>query len=1269
MTQERRLGLDSLAAVIVAFEGLSSATLDALRTSARRRVYRSGAVICRQGDPARRLELIESGRAAAAVTTAGGSEVTLGFLSPGDVIGEVAVLGGATAQLATVTAVSETTTLSVAGDEFARLAAAHPDFAALVVRVLAERLDRMGRSLVQELSGSAEERILRGLLALTARSDTDGAPVRITQEALGRMTGTARGTVNRVLRQESAVGTVRLGRGHVTVVDAAALRARLGAEREESAAVRERPAVEPLQRRIVTAAVLGLELRAPGDIDVERTGRLLAEYHEAISSTMTAFGASFSGFHGDTAVAVFGAPAAYGDDPQRAVLAAAAAIEAVRQVSGPGESQATIRVGVETGEAVLEGAGGSPVLGPGPLLQLASRLRLDAGPAEVLVGERTYEATSRVLSFAAGPGGRIYIGPAQTIPGYRVPMVGRSNELGRLWSAWESVAAERRPRLVTIVGSPGIGKTRLAGEICLRVEHFGGQVLRGRSLPFGRGLGYGSFVEMVDAAAGISDSDSAGAAAAKLSTAARLMLGGAQGAVASHLALMAGIGEATTSPDQHTLFRSACAFVEGLGRARPCLLLFEDLHWADASLLDLVEALAGRVRDAPVMLLATARSELLDRRPTWSGGLLSAETLELDGLVATDSAELAAALLPAHLPAGARDRVAEVAEGNPLFIEELAAALADRDLDLGAELPTTILNVIAARLDALPAAARAALVNASVIGRTFWRGALGQLVPHSELDASLDFLQHRGLLRREPASTIPDDEEFAFKHILVRDVAYGTLTRRAREQAHGAVARFLERKVGGRLGGVAPLLAHHWREAGSPDRSLRYLVEAAERAARAAAHREAVVLLTDAVSLAEQLGRDELGELRARLGIALARIGRWREARPQLEAAELAQLEPAERRIEVLIELAFVDHWLLDLKSCRLAAGRAVDLARETGRRDLEAAALGALAIADSSEGDVSASLRQTQASIAAAGDQRLQLMGPTVERCSLSLYWIGRSSEAVVQGEAALALGEEFADVNTSIRALGNLGLALAGCGRYGDALATFERARSFGDTYGTGTFLARAIAMCGGVHLDLFDYAVARGLAEEARALAASLAFPLPVVSAGIDLMFNWARLGEAGRAEELIPEVEEAVAAAEGAHGWLWRLRFAQARAETAAARGNWDEAWRCADSALARARTTERVKYVVAALGVQARTLAHRNRKAEAIAAAGEALRLARETGDLAMTMRAAAVVLELEPDHDATTAMTEAACAIASSLPEGPVAERFASVAGRWLRPE
>jgi hypothetical protein len=200
----------------------------------------------------------------------------------------------------------------------------------------------------------------------------------------------------------------------------------------------------------------------------------------------------------------------------------------------------------------------------------------------------------------------------------------------------------------------------------------------------------------------------------------------------------------------------------------------------------------------------------------------------------------------------------------------------------------------------------------------------------------------------------------------------------------------------------------------------------------------------------------------------------------------------------------------------------------------------------------------------------------------------------------------------------------------------------------------------MCGGVHLDLLHFEGARALAEEARELARSLSFPLPVVSAGIDLIFNWARSGEAGLAEGLIPEVEEAVATAQGTHGWLWRLRFAQARAESAAARGHWDDARLLAADALRRGLLTGRVKYVVAALGVQAKALAIGNQKRRALAISAEALRLAKATADPSMTMRAASVCVELEPDDLGTHAMQEAIDNILADLPAGALRERFAT---------
>jgi predicted ATPase len=278
-------------------------------------------------------------------------------------------------------------------------------------------------------------------------------------------------------------------------------------------------------------------------------------------------------------------------------------------------------------------------------------------------------------------------------------------------------------------------------------------------------------------------------------------------------------------------------------------LLFEDIHWAEASLLDLIEALAARVRDVPVLLLALARPEMLTERPGWAGGLPAYTALPLDRLTEDESLELAARLLERLEARDARPAsIAETSEGNPLFIEELAASIAERSTADATNLPTSVRAIVAARLDALPPDERSVLVDASAIGRVFWRGALARIAPRHDLSALLGSLEHRDLIRREAVSRIRGDEQYGFKHALIRDVAYQGLPRAARRDRHAVVASYLEETTGAG-GQSAEAVAHHWREAGDSDKAIEALISAADQAGRGWAKEHALALYAQALEL------------------------------------------------------------------------------------------------------------------------------------------------------------------------------------------------------------------------------------------------------------------------------------------------------------------------------------------------------------------------------------------------------------------------------------
>jgi tetratricopeptide (TPR) repeat protein len=360
-----------------------------------------------------------------------------------------------------------------------------------------------------------------------------------------------------------------------------------------------------------------------------------------------------------------------------------------------------------------------------------------------------------------------------------------------------------------------------------------------------------------------------------------------------------------------------------------------------------------------------------------------------------------------------------------------------------------------------------------------------------------------------------------------------------------------------------------------------------------------------------------------------------------------------EARTRTLVELAMVCHWLdggRDVDSTRRHARAALALARAAGRDDLAAGALGALALADSSDGKLMSSLQTYELAFAQAGERHTALLTPALEMSGLILYWMGRGEESVARSRKALAASRAVNDTMNTIRALGDLGLALASCGRYAEAQQVFDEARQFGREYGIGPMLARAMAMCGGMHLDVFDYAGAEELAEEARTLGRIHAFPLPVVSGGIDLLLNFARRGAWQQAVQLVDEVVDSIQTAVGAHGWLWRMRFALALAEIALARGDWVKTYEHADDVLRQSQERNRPKYAISGLIVRAEaSRALRNEHA-----ARTDLRLAlegtRSIGDPALFIRAAAAQLSMQHDQRLAREARAAVDRVVAALP-------------------
>jgi predicted ATPase/class 3 adenylate cyclase len=599
---------------------------------------------------------------------------------------------------------------------------------------------------------------------------------------------------------------------------------------------------------------------------------------------------------GDALMAVFGAPVAHEDDAERAVRAG---LELQRYASEDADDLAglALRVGVDSGEVMFAPVGPGDrreLTVMGDTVNMAWRLQEVAPQGAVLIGEETVRACGKAIRCEA-------IGPitvkgrdtpvkawlareAITSPPPRVvsggPMLGRETELELLRSTWERVVALRQPQLLSLLGSPGIGKTRLCRELVPAVEEDGGRVVRGRSLPYGESTGYGGFAQMIRSDAGIFETDPPDEAREKLKRRVEALIEvGNPRTVLAHLSLLAGFTEDAVD-ERSVLFASARDLIEALAREQPTLFVFEDVHWADPSLLDLIESVAAHVREVPAMFLTLARGELLDSRPGWGGGIPRYTGVALEPLPPDKGHELALRLLR-DVPGSetAAERIEHAAGGNPLFVEELTAAMAEGAAEPTHDVPAPIRAIIAARLDALPAEERRLILDASVAGHVFSRGIL-ECLAGDELSVSqaLEDLEFRDLIRRRHVSRMQGDEEYSFKHGLIRDVSYGTLPRAARRERHAIVARFLEGAAGSGTDAAA-ILAHHWREAGDSERAVDYLLSAAEQAGRGWATGEAVALYNQALELIPERDERRRSDVTLKRAIAYAAFTHILDAR------------------------------------------------------------------------------------------------------------------------------------------------------------------------------------------------------------------------------------------------------------------------------------------------------------------------------------------------------------------------------------------------------
>ncbi len=648
------------------------------------------------------------------------------------------------------------------------------------------------------------------------------------------------------------------------------------------------------ERRLVTvlfADVAGST--ALGDsLDPEDLRALLSRYYDIAKDVVSAHGGTVEKFIGDAVMAVFGLPQAHGDDAARAIAAALELRDRVRSDTRLGD-RLPIRLGVNTGEVVASRADeGSDFLVTGDAVNVAARLEQAASQWSVMVGDRTMRAARGQFRFGpqqtveakgkpGGIGGSEALGPARGSSA-RTPLFGRQSDLEQLSLVARRAFNEKRPYLVSVIAPPGTGKTRLLEEFLggLGEIDANAHVAIAQCLPYGQQLTYWPLRAVLFRIVGLSEeatTDEIRGAVAGWLREKRVEDALEIGAL---LSSTVGAGE-TEASDSAALFAAWRTFIETAAADAPLVLAFEDLHWSSDTLLDLFEFVLQPRADSPVVVLALARPELLDRRPTWGGGRRNHVSIALEPLDDRSVADLVRHLSEG-LPDAFVNAVVKRAEGNPFFATEIVNGLLERQAtfddpaavqDALERLPDNVQATVLARLDLLPESERDVIRLGAVFGRTFRPAgvaALGDAHNQADVESACEQLLERDMIRPSGA------DGYAFRHIIIREVAYGTLPRTSRSRLHGAAARWLEEGSAGREEAVAELIAYHYREAATlatalelddadalRAKALDWLIRAAEVARASAATLEARQHVRAAIEFASPDDLPELQELLA----------------------------------------------------------------------------------------------------------------------------------------------------------------------------------------------------------------------------------------------------------------------------------------------------------------------------------------------------------------------------------------------------------------------
>jgi class 3 adenylate cyclase/predicted ATPase len=863
------------------------------------------------------------------------------------------------------------------------------------------------------------------------------------------------------------------------------------------------PQSPPEERRQVTVLFADLSgyTAFAERMDPEAVKSLVDRALMRLGREVERYGGTVDKFIGDNVMALFGAPVAHEDDAERAVRAGLGMQNAMEEVNAglPAGIDFALRVGINTGE-VIAGAVGEAYTVMGDTVNVASRLQSAARPGSVTVGERTMRTSETAVSYKQLEPLQLK-GKAQPVPAWEAvcliaeqavgraaparesPLVGREAELTALGTLYERVLEEGTPQLVTLIGEAGVGKSRLLREFERRLdEHPSQPSLRiGRCLPYGSGIVFWALGEVLRAEASIVDSDSAEEAWRKLS---RYVseLRGDEGEASDRQAALIGqlLGvevpaelvprEENPERSRELFFSALRSGIEAIAQRRPLVIAFEDIHWADDGMLEAIEHLAQWVR-APLMLVCLARDELLDRKPGWGGGRRSATQLVLEPLSATQARELVEALLPAGFERA--PAVAERSGGNPLFAEEMARRISEEGGDSSA-LPDTVQGVLAARLDSLRPFERRLVQQASVVGRTFWEGSLVGLAEAEgqDLGRALSSLQQKDIVVPAGEGRLEGERELGFKHVLIRDVAYGMLPKAVRSRKHFEVGRFLEERAGDRTAEVLALLADHYGRAAALGReggvqgpellkmrrhAVRFLEEAGDAAARLYSNREAAEHYRHARDVARQ-DRELDGD----------------------DGMEAVAVRVGEKLGDVSLRLGRVDEAIAVWSEC---------LAWHRGQEDLERVAdlhrkIGA-GLSHKGERKPAIEHYQKGINLLKDGPPRIELVRLYEEAAWLYLH-TGDNMLAIYASEKALRLAEKLGETRAASRAHGIFGRVFGRIGDTEKARQNLERAVELARGSDHGETIIALSALGRQLEISEADVSGAREAYEEALALA---------------------------------------------------------------------------------------------------------------------------------------------------------------------------------------